>query len=74
MNEDHGISAWVDHDLCVGSGPCFTIAPGAFGLDENMKAIVLDPGVETAEALEQAARECPTQAIFLFRGRESVYP
>ncbi len=65
MSEDHHIDAAVDRSLCIGNGPCFVIAPGAFTLDENMKAIVLDPAVETAEALLDAARQCPTQAIYL---------
>jgi ferredoxin len=60
--------------LCVGSGPCFTIAPRAFALGDNMKAIVLDPGAETEETLLHAAGECPTQAIFLSRNGKSIYP
>lgn len=71
---DHGITASVDRSLCVGSGPCFVIAPAAFALDDSMKAVVLDCGAESEEALLDAARECPTQAIYLARGDEPIYP
>ena len=74
MNKEHGIEAAIDRSLCVGSGPCFVIAPGAFGLDESMKAIVLDTESESAEALLEAARECPTQAIYLSQRAKSLYP
>jgi ferredoxin len=39
-----------------------------------MKAVVIDPENETEEALLAAAHECPTQAIFLARGDEPLYP
>ena len=74
MSEEHGIEAAVDRSLCVGSGPCFVIAPGAFALDDSMKAIVLDTEAETVEALLEAARECPTQAIYLSRQGKPLYP
>ncbi len=74
MTYAHGIEASVDRALCVGSGPCFVIAPGAFGLDDLMKAIVLDPETETPEALLRAADECPTQAIYLSQAGRPLYP
>jgi ferredoxin len=64
----------VDRWLCVGSGPCFVLAPRAFGLDESMKAIVLNPEDESEESLFAAAKECPTQAIYLSRNGISLYP
>lgn len=70
----HGIHASVDRSLCVGSGPCFVLAPRAFGLDQNMKAEVLQPEEESEENLLAAAEECPTQAIYLWRNGESLYP
>jgi len=70
----HEIEAAVDRALCIGSGPCFALAPRAFQLDEDMKAQVLDPSQESEEALLAAAEECPTQAIYLsLRGRP-LYP
>jgi ferredoxin len=74
MGEPHGIEIAIDRSLCVGSGPCFVLAPRAFSLDESMKAVVGDPSREPEQALLEAAQECPTQAIFLsLRGR-SLYP
>lgn len=72
--EGHGVEAAVDRSLCIGSGPCFTIAPLAFALDDTMKAVVLEPEAETEEALAFAAEECPTQAIYLSRGGRPLYP
>lgn len=64
----------VDRALCVGSGPCFVLAPAAFALDDTMKAIVLDPEAENEESILEAARECPTQAIYVSRGGRPLYP
>jgi ferredoxin len=74
MSGLHDLEAWVDRALCVGSGPCFVLAPRAFSLDGSMKAIVLTPGAESRETLLEAARQCPTQAIFLSEYGKSVYP
>jgi ferredoxin len=74
MAFNHGIQAWVDRDLCKGSGPCFTLAPAAFALDENMKAVVLDPSGESEEQLLDAARECPTAAIYLWDDSGQLAP
>ena len=66
MRDRHGIGIAIDRSLCVGSGPCFVIAPGAFRLDANMKAVVVDPEAEQKERLLEAARACPTRAIYLW--------
>jgi len=74
MTEKHGIHAAVDRSACIGSGPCFVLAPRAFRLDESMKAIVLEPDEETEDRLLAAAEECPTQAIYLSRDGVRLYP
>lgn len=74
MHGDRAVDAAIDRSLCVGSGPCFVIAPGAFALDDDMKAMVLDPSSEPRERLLEAARECPTQAIYLSIDGEPLYP
>jgi ferredoxin len=71
---EHEIEASVDQSLCVGSGPCFVLAPRAFALGANMKAVVLDPAEESEEALLAAAEECPTQAIYLSEAGRPRYP
>jgi ferredoxin len=53
----------IDRGACIGSGNCVYEAPGAFGLDDESIAVVLDPsGVPRAQA-EAAARKCPARAI-----------
>jgi len=71
---NHEIEVSIDRSLCVGSGPCFVLAPRAFALDEDMKAATLDLSAESEESLFEAARECPTQAIYLSRRGEPLYP
>lgn len=56
----------VKRDLCIGAASCIAVAPGVFELDSEMKAIVKDQkGADPATLLE-AARACPTIAIFLY--------
>lgn len=74
MRRNHGVQVAVDRSACVGSGPCFVLAPAAFVLDDSMKATVLDPAQESEEVLLAAAAECPTQAIYLSRNGTSLYP
>lgn len=70
----HGIDIAIDRSLCVGSGPCFVLAPRAFALDDAMKAIALSASAEPEEVLLEAARECPTQAIYLSEDGIPIYP
>ena len=65
----------VDRDLCIGAASCIALAPGAFELDSEGKAIVTDLTSETAEALLAAAESCPTKAITLYdEDGKQVYP
>ncbi|HLJ65945.1 MAG TPA: ferredoxin [Chloroflexota bacterium] len=74
MRNDHRIRVSIDRSACVGSGPCFVIAPRAFELDESAKARVLEPEDETRDMLLAAAEECPTQAIYLSEDGRPLYP
>jgi ferredoxin len=74
MGERHGIEAAVDRALCIGNGVCVALAPAAFVLDGSMKAVVVDPDLETEESLLAAAEACPTQAIYLSIDGEALYP
>lgn len=57
----------VDRDLCIGAGPCVAVAPRAFDLDDEYKAVVLDTWAEhTDEELIISAQSCPVQAILLY--------
>ncbi|NCT55730.1 ferredoxin [bacterium] len=57
----------VDRDLCIGAAPCVVVAPSAFELDSEGKAIVLKDWIKhTDDELLIAAQSCPVQAILLF--------
>jgi ferredoxin len=53
----------IDRDVCMGSGNCVYAAPGAFELDEDSIASVVDPAGAPSEQVVAAARHCPTGAI-----------
>ena len=56
----------IDRNLCIGAATCVAIAPKAWALDSEAKAIILDTvSEETDETLLQAAKGCPVLAIFL---------
>jgi ferredoxin len=55
----------VDRDLCIGAGSCVQIAPAVFQLDDEHKAIVLDPNGADEDTIFEAAESCPTLAITL---------
>ena len=61
------MGTWVsiDPDLCIGSGDCVRLLPGAFELREDLGVSVPLPGADEAEVglLMKAAVGCPTQAI-----------
>lgn len=65
----------VDRDLCIGVGNCVAFAPTVFELDEENKAIVLDPSSVDAQTLLEAAESCPENAIVVEddHGRQ-LYP
>lgn len=72
----------VDEDLCIGAASCVTIKPDVFQLNDQNKAIVLDPADQsdtlqtyerwleiTDDEYEQillAAQSCPTLAIYIY--------
>ena len=49
----------------MGSGNCCFYAPATFDLDDDMKAIVIDPAGDPDDRIRLAAEGCPTQAISL---------
>lgn len=64
----------IDRDLCIGSGDCVATAPAVFQLDDEGKAIVLDPDGADRDEIEDAARNCPVTAIFLSGEEGEIYP
>lgn len=56
----------IDRDLCIGAATCIALAPKAWALDDEAKAIILDTSEEeTDESLMEAAKSCPVMAIFI---------
>jgi ferredoxin len=53
----------VDRNRCIGVGNCVAFAPTVFELDQENKAVVLDPSSVDYETLLTAAESCPEQAI-----------
>ena len=71
----------VDADLCIGAASCVTVDPGHFALNEENKAVVLDPQTpdeqrpyervmelsdDQKDTLILAAQSCPTLAILIY--------
>ena len=56
----------IDRNLCIGAATCVAIAPHAWALDDEAKAIILDTATEESdETLIEAAKGCPVLAIFI---------
>lgn len=56
----------IDRNLCIGAATCVAIAPKAWALDDEAKAIILDTAKdETDDTLLEAAKGCPVMAIFI---------
>ena len=55
----------VDRELCIGVGNCVAIAPTVFKLDEENRAVVLDPASVDDDTLLEAAESCPESAIIV---------
>jgi len=56
----------IDRDACIGAAPCVTLAPLTFDLDEEGKAIVIDPKGNTDQEILDAAISCPVLAIKIY--------
>jgi len=65
----------VDRDLCIGVGNCVAFAPTVFKLDEENKAVVLNPSSVDNDTLLEAAESCPEQAIIIENDEgQQLYP
>ena len=66
------IKATVDHELCIGSGNCLHLAPGAFERAEDGTAVPAMHHGASDEEMRRAARSCPTGAIALIETTTST--
>lgn len=66
----------IDRSLCIGAATCVAIAPKAWELDNEAKAIILDTAdQETDDTLLEAAKGCPVMAIFITdENGKQLYP
>ena len=65
----------IDQSRCIGAGNCVHIAPTVFQLDEENIAYLIDPTSVDDETVLDAARSCPTNAIYLdTEDGQAVYP
>jgi ferredoxin len=55
----------VDRELCIGVSNCVAIAPTVFELDDENKAVVLDPSSVNEQVILEAAESCPQDAIIV---------
>ncbi len=64
----------VDRALCIGSGDCVDTAPDVFELDDEDKAVVIDPNGAPLDDVLEAAGNCPVTAIFVADETGDLYP
>ena len=66
----------VDRELCIGAASCIAIAPEAFQLDGENKAVVQPAWRTLTDAqLLDAAKSCPVLAIYLTdKDGHRIYP
>lgn len=65
----------IDQSRCIGAGNCVHIAPKTFQMDDEHVAYLVDPEGNDPETILDAARSCPTDAIYLdTEDGQAVYP
>lgn len=64
----------VERDVCIGSGDCVDSLPSVFRLDDEDKAVVIDPDAASVDEIVDAARNCPIAAIFVTGAEGDLYP
>lgn len=53
----------IDHNVCVGTAMCTTIAPDVFQLNEERQSEAVNSAGDTEERILEAAENCPVSAI-----------
>ena len=74
LSPHNRIHVEVDRALCIGSGDCVDTAPDVFQLDDEDKAVVVDPDGAPADDVLEAAQNCPVTAIFVIGEDGDLYP
>ncbi len=55
----------VNKDLCIGCGTCPILASGSFKIEDDGKAVGINPPGDSEQALNDARDNCPVGAIIL---------
>ncbi len=66
MEANTKLKITVDHNKCVGSTICISLAPKVFSLNKEGQSIVIDAEGETLKNILNAADNCPLSAIKIF--------
>jgi ferredoxin len=74
LSSQNRIEVTVDRSLCIGSGDCVDTAPNVFQLDDEDKAVVVDPDGASVDEVITAAGNCPVSAIFVVGEEGELYP
>jgi ferredoxin len=74
LSPENRIEITVDRALCIGSGDCVDTAPDVFQLDDEDKAVVVDPDGASVDDVLTAASNCPVSAIFVVGESGDLYP
>jgi ferredoxin len=74
LSQQNRIEVTVDRSLCIGSGDCVDTAPNVFQLDDEDKAVVVDPDGASVDEVITAAGNCPVSAIFVVGEEGELYP
>ena len=74
LSPQNRIEVEVDRALCIGSGDCVDTAPDVFQLDEDDKAVVIDPDGASTDEVVDAAANCPVSAIRVTGESGDLYP
>jgi ferredoxin len=53
----------IDRSRCIGTGNCAFYAERTFDLDDENRAVVIDPDGDPAEKQKLAVAQCPTEAL-----------
>jgi ferredoxin len=74
LSAKNRVEVTVDRSLCIGSGDCVDTAPDVFQLDDEDKAVVVDPDGAPLDDILTAAGGCPVSAIFVIGEEGDLYP
>lgn len=65
----------VDREMCIGAASCVAVAGRTFYVDEENRAVVIEPWGDDDEMIEMAAQSCPVLAIKLIdNDGNQIYP